>query len=31
LGVGNDEDKDFRRDDPMCAAKPPGEQRFEEK
>jgi hypothetical protein len=31
LGVGNDEDKGFGRDDTMCATKPPGEQRFEEK
>jgi hypothetical protein len=30
LGLGNDEDKGFRRVDPMCAAKPLGAGRFRE-
>jgi len=30
MGVGDDEDKGFRRVDPMCAAKPLGRDRFEE-
>jgi hypothetical protein len=29
MGVGNDEDKGFRRVDEMCAAKPLGVERFE--
>jgi hypothetical protein len=29
MGVGNDEDKGFRRVDGMCAAKPLGVERFE--
>lgn len=29
MGVGNDEDKGFRRVDEMCAAKPLGAERFE--
>jgi len=29
LGVANEEDKAFRRDDPMCAAKPLGGGRFD--
>jgi len=29
IGVGNDEDKGFRRVDEMCAAKPLGVERFE--
>ena len=30
MGVGNEEDKAFRRVDPMCAAKPLSRRRFEE-
>jgi hypothetical protein len=29
LGLGNEEDNAFRRDDPMCAAKPVGDEHFE--
>jgi hypothetical protein len=29
LGVGNEEDNAFRRDGPMCAAKPLSEERFD--
>jgi len=30
MGVGDDEDKGFRRVDPMCAAKPLSPRRFDE-
>jgi len=30
MGVANDEDRAFRRHDPMCAARPLGRDRFEE-
>jgi hypothetical protein len=30
MGVANDEDRAFRRYDPMCAARPLGRDRFEE-
>ena len=30
LGLGNEEDRGFRRVDPMCAARPLGRDRFEE-
>ena len=29
LGVGNEEDRAFKRHDPMCAARPLGAERFE--
>ena len=30
MGVANDEDRTFKRHDPMCAARPLGRDRFEE-
>ena len=30
MGVANDEDRAFKRHDPMCAARPLGRDRFEE-